>query len=73
MRTFETGATRNDDEGKIDYLGHLSHRAVQRFGAYMHAHRRQADGSLRAADNFKAGIPIPSYMTSGYRDRKSVV
>lgn len=67
MRTFETGATRDDDANKIDYLGHMSHLAVERFCRYMHEHRVQPDGQLRAADNYKHGIPIASYMASGYR------
>lgn len=64
LRTFETGATRDKNTGKPDYRGFLSWRAIKRFGAYMHRHRIQSDGNLRDADNWKKGIPIPSYLES---------
>lgn len=67
MRTFDTGATRDDNAEKPDYKGFLSPTALQAFGAYMHAHRKQADGSLRASDNWKKGIPVPAYVESWIR------
>jgi hypothetical protein len=67
MREFETGATRNVDSSEPDYEGFLSPLVLVRFAAYMHKHRIQADGKLRASDNWKKGIPFDSYMKSGFR------
>lgn len=67
MRTFETGATRDDEHGKLDYDGFLSPIVLKRFAEYMHVHRIQADGTLRASDNWKKGIPISAYMKSMFR------
>ena len=53
MRTFESGATRDSEEGKYAYAGFLAPIVLERFGEYMHRHRQQADGSLRASDNWK--------------------
>ena len=64
MRTFDTGAIRDANIDKKDYRGFLSARVIQRFGDYMHQHRQQADGGLRAADNWKKGIPIEAYEES---------
>lgn len=67
MRTFETGATRNVDENKIDPEGFLSPLVIQAFSDYMSVHRKQADGSLRASDNWQKGIPQDAYMKSMWR------
>ena len=64
MRTYATGATRDVDADKLDYRGFTSFTAWRRFAEYMHRHRLQADGKLRAADNWKKGIPVPDYLTS---------
>ena len=64
MRTFDTGATRDTDEGKPDYRGYLSPAALKRFGQYMTEHRKQSDGGLRASDNWKKGIPPIEYTSS---------
>lgn len=67
MRTFETGATRNGDSDKFDYEGFLSPLVLQRYAAYMHRNRLQADGALRDSDNWQKGIPQTAYMKSGWR------
>lgn len=67
MRTFDSGATRNLDVSKLDYEGFLSPLVLKRFAEYMHANRVQADGSLRASDNWQKGIPPEAYMKSGFR------
>ena len=67
MREFETGATRDQDETKPDYEGFLSPLVIARYAEYMHKNRVQADGSLRASDNWQKGIPFPAYMKSGFR------
>ena len=53
MREFETGATRDTDEGKNDYSGFLSPLVIRAFGDYMRHHQTQADGTLRGSDNWK--------------------
>lgn len=72
MRTFTTGATRDTDEGKIDFEGFLSPLALEAFGQYMMKNQTQADGSKRASDNWQMGIPIDAYMKSGWRHWFSV-
>ena len=67
MREFATGATRDGDAGKFDYEGFLSPLALERFAAYMHRHRLQADGNLRDSDNWQKGIPLDAYMKSAWR------
>lgn len=67
MRVFETGATRNTEEGKLDYEGFLSPIVLERFAQYLHEHRIQADGKLRDSDNWTRGIPKAVYMKSLWR------
>ena len=67
MREFATGATRDQDEAKIDFEGHLDYRVVQAYCEYMNRHRLQPDGKVRASDNWKLGIPKAAYMKSGWR------
>ncbi len=67
VRTFETGATRDTDDGKPDYHGYLSPLVVKRFGEYMQANQVQPDGQLRSGDNWKKGMPLDAYMKSGWR------
>jgi len=67
MRTFETGATRDTDQNKLDYEGFLSPAVLKRFAVYMDKHRLQADGSYRDSDNWQKGIPVDAYMKSMWR------
>jgi hypothetical protein len=67
IRQFETGATRNVDATKPDFEGFLSPLALRRYGEYMHRNRVQADGTVRASDNWQKGIPLDSYAKSGFR------
>lgn len=67
MRVFDTGATRNVDNTKIDPEGFLSPTVIQAFSDYMNKHRVQADGTLRASDNWAKGIPQDAYMKSMWR------
>lgn len=67
IRTFDTGATRDQDQTKPDYEGFLSPRVLEAFGRYMTKHRVQSDGSLRASDNWQKGIPRSVYMKSMFR------
>ncbi len=66
-RTFETGATRDTDEGKYDYEAFLSPLVIERYGKYMHKCRTQSDGTLRAGDNWQLGMPFTAFIKSGFR------
>lgn len=67
MRKFASGATRNDDNNKLDYEGFLSPVVLEAYARYMHTHRIQADGQLRDSDNWQKGIPPEQYMKSLFR------
>ena len=67
MRSFDTGATRDTDSGKLQYEGFLSPLVLRRYAEFMHKHRKQRDGQLRAADNWQKGIPLEVYMDSAWR------
>lgn len=64
VRTFETGATRDSAEGKMELAGYLSPLVIKRYGEYMLKHQYQSDGVRRAAGNWKKGIPLEAYMES---------
>ena len=61
---FVTGATRSADDYKIDFEGHISPEVLHYFGQYMHEHRVQVDGNIRASDNWTEGIPMHKYLKS---------
>ena len=67
MRNFDTGATRDSDEGKNDYEGFLSPIVIESYGDYMTSHRKQADGKLRDSDNWQKGMSKDVYMKSLWR------
>jgi len=67
MRKFNSGATRDEDNTKLDLEGFLSPLVLERYGQYMHKHRKQADGQLRDSDNWKKGIPLEAYIKSAFR------
>lgn len=67
MREFETGATRDNEEGKYDYEGFISPNVVVAYARYMHKHRVQADGQLRDSDNWQKGMPRSVYLKSALR------
>ena len=64
VRTFDTGATRDRDDTKVDPEGFLSPAVLLAYCEYMHKHRVQSDGSLRDSDNWQKGIPLDAYMKS---------
>ncbi len=66
-REFSSGATRNSEEGKLDYEGFLSPLALERYAQYMDKHRHLEDGGLRSSDNWQKGMPRDSYMKSMWR------
>lgn len=67
MREFDTGATRDSAEGKLQYAGYLSAKATRAFAEYMRTHQVQADGQTRSADNWKKGMEVDVYMDSMWR------
>ena len=67
MREFESGATRDTDENKIDLEGFLCPAVLNEFGMYMRKNRVQADGGIRDSDNWQKGIPKDAYMKSAWR------
>lgn len=66
-RTFDTGATRDTDQGKYDYEGFLSPLVLERYAEFMHVHRTLPDGSTRDSDNWQKGIPLAVYMQCLWR------
>lgn len=67
MREFETGATRDSDDTKLDPSGFLSPLVIKRYSEYMTRHRVQADGQLRSSRNWRKGIPKEAYQDSMIR------
>lgn len=67
MRTFETGATRDVDNAKLDYEAFLSPIVLRAYAEYMNHNRVQADGAVRPGDNWQLGIPLDAYMKSAWR------
>ncbi len=67
MRKFKSGATRDDDTNKLDFEGFLSPIVLKRFAEYMHKHRLQPNGQLRASDNWQKGMPKEEYLKSAIR------
>mgnify|MGYP003644101723 CR=1 FL=1 len=66
-RVFGTGASRNSDEGKLDFEGFLSPTVIKAYAEYMHSMRKLESGELRDSDNWQKGIPTEAYMKSMYR------
>ncbi len=64
MRVFDSGATRDSDEGKHDIEAFLDPGVLEVYFEYMHKKRIQVDGTLRAGDNWQKGIPISVYQKS---------
>ncbi len=67
IRTFETGANRDQDTSKLDYDGFISPLALEAFGTYMNFNRSLADGTQRDSDNWQKGIPLDVYRKSMWR------
>ncbi len=70
IRKFDTGASRDSDEGKYDYEAFLSPIVIEAYAKYMNKNRKMSDGSLREGDNWQAGFGDNHYdvcMKSGFR------
>jgi hypothetical protein len=59
VREFETGAIRDSDDSKEDYIETISWTAFKRYAEYMTGKKKKY-----GAGNFKKGIPIDSYEQS---------
>lgn len=67
MRKFATGAFRDQDAQKLNYLGSLSPLALEGFVDFMRRHNI-VDGKLKRDEgNWKKGFPKQSYMESKFR------
>ena len=53
IRQFSSGATRDSNEGKLDFEGFYSPLVMRRYSEYMNKHRVQSDGNLRDSDNWQ--------------------
>lgn len=69
-RTFETGANRDLDDGKVNYLECLSPLVIEAYGEYILNCSVMKDGTRRSCDNWKKGIPLKSFIESGFRHFK---
>jgi len=67
IRKFDSGATRDTSEGKIDFEGFISPIVLEEFGKYMLKHQKQSNGELRPSDNWQKGMPRDVYMKSAWR------
>lgn len=59
LTKFESGAIRDSQEGKEDYIETISWTAFKRYSQYMTGKKKKY-----GAGNFKKGIPIESYEQS---------
>jgi len=59
VRKFTTGAIRDLDDSKEDYIETISWTAMKRYAKYMTGKKKKY-----GAGNFKRGIPIESYEQS---------
>ncbi len=53
IRTFDTGATRDTNDGKLDYEAAMHPLVVRRYLEYMQKHTMQPDGTQRDFDNWQ--------------------
>lgn len=63
-RKFDTGAVRDTDEGKLNYVKALSPWVIKKYVEYLGKHRQLPDGSVRDWDNWKNGIDKQVYAES---------
>jgi hypothetical protein len=63
-RTYDTGATRDTEEGKLRFHAALSPYALAALVDYMRRHNNQAH---RCEENWKQGMPLEDYLGSDIR------
>lgn len=69
-RVFNTGATRDSDDSKLDYEGFISPLVLRRYAEYMHRCRLRnipPGEPIRGSDNWQKGIPKEAYVKSMIR------
>ena len=64
IRKFKSGATRDTDDTKLDFEGHLSPIVLIRYVEFLDKKRKLPDGTRRPSDNWQLGIPRDEYMKS---------
>jgi hypothetical protein len=64
VRLFESGATRDTEDGKLDFEAYLSPLVLLRYAEYMQLHQTRSDGTQRAGDDWQQGMPTDVYMKS---------
>ena len=67
VRVFESGASRDSAEDKLDFEGYMHPLVMVEFGKYMKRNETMLDGSKRESDNWQKGIPKDSAIKSAYR------
>lgn len=67
VRKFKTGAFRDTDVQKLNYIGSLSPLVLRRFTQYMQEHNLKVGDLQRDEGNWKKGMPTQSYMKSKLR------
>jgi len=72
VREFDTGATRDTTQGKLEMNGFTHPMVMKQFAKYMNMNRFQSDGTLRASDNWQKGIPKEVYIPSLRRHHDDV-
>ena len=65
IRSFDTGATRDTEEGKLDYEGFFTPRVLEAYARYMNFNRTMRDGSIRASDNWRCRTSFANSRRSG--------
>ena len=58
VRQFKSGALRDTDTGKFEYLGFMHPLNDYSFAKYMHEHRKMSDGSMRKSNNWWSGFGL---------------
>lgn len=67
MRKFKSGATRDNDEQKINYIGSFSPLVLRRFAQFMRDHNIKGGELKRNEANWKKGMPKQCYIESKMR------
>jgi len=56
IRSFDTGATRDTEEGKLDFEGFINPLVLYKYAEYMNKNRLMKDGTVRDSDNWQKGF-----------------
>lgn len=64
VRKLKSGAIRDTDNGKFEYLGFMHPLNDYSFAKYMHNHRSMPDGTMRDSNNWWGGFGLDICMHS---------